>query len=79
MELNQITTRDQLIELLQQQNDTEKQKQPENLRYAIYVRKSTEENTKQVRSIEDRLSECKILAQSNNIVVLEENVIQETG
>jgi len=79
MDLSKVLTPNQLVEFYQQQVGIKKEKQPENLRYAIYVRKSTEENTKQVRSIEDQLSECKILAQNNNIVVLKENIIEESG
>lgn len=76
--LDQITTPEQLLQLLQQKNAVPNF-EPANLKYAIYVRKSTEEDTKQVRSIEDQLAECRLLAQRSNIVVLEENIIRESG
>ena len=77
--LDQITTVQQLTAILQQQNKPIADIEPANLRYAIYVRKSTEEDTKQVRSIDDQLAECKLTAQKHGIVVLEENIIRESG
>ena len=77
--LSAITTQEQLVTLLQQQNKPIADIEPANLRYAIYVRKSTEEDTKQVRSIDDQLAECKLLAQRHGIIVLEENIIRESG
>jgi len=32
------------------------------LRYALYVRKSTDDESKQLRSLEDQIAECEVLA-----------------
>lgn len=72
-----IVTANQLMEMLQStvpKNDNT----PANLRYAIYVRKSTDSEEKQERSLEDQLDECKKLAIENGIMVLQENIIQES-
>jgi DNA invertase Pin-like site-specific DNA recombinase len=72
-----ITTTGQLLNLIQ---ENKKEIEPENLeglRYAIYLRKSTEDPEKQVRSVEDQRSECIKLAEDNEIIVLEENIIEE--
>lgn len=42
----------------------------ENLRYAIYVRKSTDEDGKQVRSINDQISDCMKLVDSQKLKVI---------
>jgi site-specific DNA recombinase len=72
-----IVTPEQLVELIQstkpKQND-----EPKNLRYAIYIRKSTDDADKQVRSLEDQLAECQKLARDLGIVVLKENIIEES-
>jgi len=44
--------------------------------YAIYARKSTEDANKQVRSIEDQITECKILAANLGLNVV--RIIRET-
>lgn len=75
-ELSHITTTDQLVQLLQKNNE-EKDADLSTLRYAIYLRKSTDDPEKQVRSVEDQKTECMKLAQANNIFVLEENIIEE--
>ena len=36
-------------------------------KYFIYARKSTDEDTKQVRSIEDQLTELKLFSQKENL------------
>jgi hypothetical protein len=48
-------------------------------RYVIYLRKSTDDEQKQVRSIEDQRTECKILAErmgldANRIPIIEEKL-----
>lgn len=72
-----IITSEDLAELLQQSRP-KKNEAPENLRYAIYCRKSTDDNDKQVRSLQDQLDECLKMARDNNIVVLKENIIDES-
>ena len=47
----------------------------ENLRYVIYLRKSTDEKGKQVRSIEDQLDACQQYASSNNLLVVGEPLV----
>lgn len=74
---NDIVTPEQLVELIQstkpKQND-----EPKNFRYAIYIRKSTDDADKQVRSLEDQLAECQKLAQDLGVIVLKDNVIEES-
>lgn len=74
--LDQVTTPEQFMTMLQKgiKNETVV---VENLRYAIYLRKSTDDPEKQVRSIEDQLDECLRLARDNKIFVLKENIIEE--
>jgi site-specific DNA recombinase len=72
-----ILTPAQLVELIQQ-SKPKRDEEPKNFRYAIYVRKSTDDNDKQVRSLEDQLDECKKLARDLGVIVLEENIIQES-
>lgn len=72
-----IITPEQLVELLQQ-TKSKRDEAPENLRYAIYCRKSTDDSDKQVRSLGDQLDECLKLARDHNIVVLKENIIEES-
>jgi DNA invertase Pin-like site-specific DNA recombinase len=43
--------------------------------YVIYARKSTEDDKRQIQSIEDQVEECKKFAKANNLVVVE--IIQE--
>lgn len=76
--LEQFTEVSELAEFLQSQTPKQKEIKPAELRYAIYIRKSTEDNEKQVRSLEDQLSECKKLADDLQIVVLDENIISES-
>jgi site-specific DNA recombinase len=72
-----IVTSLQLMEMLQS-TVPKTDNTPANLRYAIYVRKSTDSEEKQERSLEDQLDECKKLAIENGIIVLQENIIQES-
>lgn len=72
-----IVTPEHLVAILQQSVGN-KDVSPDNLRYAIYVRKSTDNEDNQERSLGDQLDECKKLASDNGIIVLEENIIQES-
>jgi len=76
--LDQITSTRQLAALLQQSVEKPTELDPKNLRYAIYVRKSTEDSDKQVRSLGDQLDECKKLAQDEKIIVLEDDIYTES-
>ncbi len=75
--LDGIVTTTQLVELIQQ-SQPKRDETPQNLRYAIYVRKSTDDSDKQVRSLEDQLDECKKVARDLGAVVLAENIIEES-
>ncbi len=41
------------------------------LRYVLYARKSTDDATRQVRSIPDKIEECKHLAQTHKLNVVD--------
>ena len=51
----------------------------EKRRYVIYLRKSTDDEAKQVRSLEDQLTECLELADRLNIKVRDEDIIEESA
>lgn len=51
----------------------------EKRRYAIYVRKSTDDEAKQVRSLEDQVIECLELAKSQGISVRKEDILRESA
>jgi len=44
---------------------------PKQYRYAIYARKSTDEEKKQIRSLDDQVMECLEFAETNNLKVVE--------
>ena len=50
---------------------------PEKSRFVIYLRKSTDDEAKQIRSIEDQRIECLALARDLKIKVREEDIIEE--
>lgn len=78
MEDKEIITREMLRVFLQNQDESiPKDGEPHGLRYAIYLRKSTDDPEKQVRSVEDQESECLKVAEDNGITVLEEDIIRE--
>ena len=71
-----IQTVSELFEALSSANQSvSKRDNPENFRYIIYVRKSTDETDKQQRSLADQAIECQEYAKNNNLNVLE--VVQE--
>lgn len=51
----------------------------EKRRYVIYLRKSTDDESKQVRSLEDQRSECLELASRLGIVVRDEDIFEESA
>jgi DNA invertase Pin-like site-specific DNA recombinase len=51
----------------------------EKRRYVIYIRKSTDDEAKQVRSLEDQESECLELANNIGVHVKSEDIISESG
>ncbi|MFM2381815.1 MAG: hypothetical protein RLZZ76_582 [Candidatus Parcubacteria bacterium] len=44
---------------------------PKTYRYVIYARKSTDQNEKQVRSLDDQILECKLYAERQGLTVLD--------
>ena len=76
--LDQITSTSQLAALLQLGVKKLVELEPKNLRYAIYVRKSTDDEEKQVRSLDDQLSECRKLAKDAQIIVLQDDIYSES-
>ena len=57
-----------LVEMLGQQQNSGP-RAPEDYRYVIYVRKSTDDPKKQPQSLGDQLTACKALAEQNNLFV----------
>ena len=51
----------------------------EKRRYVIYLRKSTDDEAKQVRSLEDQRAECLELAKRLQITIAEEDIIEESA
>ncbi|MBH2007446.1 recombinase family protein [Candidatus Saccharibacteria bacterium] len=51
----------------------------ERRRYAIYLRKSTDTEDRQVRSLDDQKAECLLLARQLNIVVRQEDIFIESA
>jgi len=51
----------------------------EKRRYVVYLRKSTDDETKQVRSLEDQEVECRALARQMGIIIREEDIIKESA
>lgn len=76
IDVNNPTNPEELANFLRSIQQPEKQDLG-SLRYGIYLRKSTEDPEKQVRSIEDQEAECLKVANDHNIVVLKENIIKE--
>lgn len=51
----------------------------EKRRYVIYLRKSTDDEAKQVRSLEDQETECRALAEQIGVKVRDEDVLIESA
>lgn len=51
----------------------------EKRRYVVYLRKSTDDETKQVRSLEDQEVECRALARQMGVIIREEDIIKESA
>jgi len=64
-----INTPTQLMELLTRLNAPQVDVPLTDLKYVIYVRKSTKGEDKQERSIDDQISECKAFADKQNLIV----------
>ncbi len=72
-----ISTPDELKVALQSLKVSDDTFVPEDCRYAVYVRKSTDENDKQIRSLHDQITECKEFALRYGILVKNEDIIME--
>lgn len=48
-------------------------------RYIVYLRKSTDDETKQIRSLEDQEVECRALARQMGVIIREEDIIKESA
>jgi hypothetical protein len=75
------TPLEQLFEMLQSSTQAEEDfYKPENLRYVLYARKSTTDETRQAKSKEDQIAECKERVVGREGVSLDENdIIKEDG
>ena len=69
------TTTEELANLLRSATAEKTEYAPEKYKYVIYVRKSTDEASKQVRSLEDQITECKEFAERNGFSYT--SIIQE--
>ncbi len=56
--------------------DFEKQIDPKTLKYVLYARKSTVDESRQIKSIEDQIHECKRYAEHRGLTIVE--VLQES-
>jgi len=52
---------------------------PDNERYFLYARKSTDDKDRQVRSIEDQISELRQIAERDSLIVVEELLEKQTA
>ncbi len=75
------TPLEQLFEMLQSSTQAEEEfYKPENLRYVLYARKSTTDETRQAKSKEDQIAECKERVVGYDGISLDENdIIKEDG
>ena len=71
MEINQITTTEGLLEAFKTLHETQNEIKPEEFRYAIYARKSTNESEgKQIRSLPDQVAECVEFGERENLRIV---------
>lgn len=72
---------EQLFEMLKSSTQAEEDLyKPENLRYVLYARKSTTDETRQAKSKEDQIAECKERVVGHDGVSLDESdIIKEDG
>lgn len=78
-------TTDDLFKILKDNFDYHEKENssPETYKYVIYIRKSTDEDNKQIRSVDDQIAECKEYAEKNNLyvknIVVEKQSAKEPG
>ncbi len=77
------TSPEELLELLKSAQNEKDAYTPEKYKYVIYVRKSTDETGKQIRSIDDQIAECKDFAERNDLkfidIIAEAESAKEPG
>lgn len=67
----QISTKEELLELLNSITESKNETTPkEPYRYVLYVRKSTDDKDKQVRSLPDQISDCREYAEENKLNIV---------
>lgn len=71
-----IKTANDLESFLKSIIEEETEYNPQKYKYVIYARKSTDEEKKQVRSLEDQIAECREFADKNNLKYVK--IIQES-
>lgn len=76
IDIEKITTTQELTEALKSIQGVEKPIDPKELRYVIYARKSTDDAEKQVRSLSDQVDECREFALDKGLKIIE--IIQES-
>lgn len=73
-------TVEQLTEYFAREQEGSKRILPKERRcYVLYLRKSTDDESKQVRSLEDQRSECLELAEAQGITIREEDILEESA
>lgn len=65
-----LTTPDELASLIKKMAGVDEKKDTSQYRYVIYVRKSTDEKDRQVRSLSDQIDECRDLAKRAELKVI---------
>lgn len=70
-------TPEQFLEYLKSTLPQNNSLSPEKYRYALYVRKSTDESDNQIRSLSDQLLECKDMARRLNLRFTDEDIFEE--
>ena len=74
--MDSIRTKSDLVEALKLIYSRKENDSPENYRYAIYARKSTDDSEKQVRSLDDQIAVCKEYAEKNDLRIV--SIIRES-
>ena len=73
-------TVEQLTEYFMREQEGSKRILPkEKRRYILYLRKSTDDESKQVRSLEDQRTECLELADVQGITIRDEDILEESA
>ncbi len=78
--MNQDITPDELAEIIDKirNKKDEEQEDISKYRYAIYVRKSTDDPKRQARSLPDQILECRRIAKERHLVIPPNSIFQES-